>query len=400
MFYPVHLNLQNRKCVVVGGGTVAERKVVAMLISGGVVTVISPESTELLDFLAQNGTIRLLRRDYKNGDTEGYFLVCAATDTTNINTRVYQEAHLENRIALVNVIDVIPQCTFAAASVVTDGQIILSISTSGKSPATSRRIREYFEKRLNVSSLYTLGYDDEHGKQKPAPIQNMRLPYPVYLLLQDRNCVIINSENTTEMEQRIHLLQRCGANVKCLNANSVNLEELEDAFLVISEDHYATDNIRKNIGSYIFECLDNPAAGTHFTPKLVIDDNLIISISTKSPKGQKTAERLHKRLIHQFENRGYGEFIDFLGTLRPKVLSTLSTSKERADYFDNIIDSVRNNGIFVNTFSDRAENNKNLTDSCCLRLNHTDCNTECLFNWILQGELTKAYELSDCLLSK
>lgn len=400
MFYPVHLNLQNRKCLVVGGGTVAERKVVAMLISGGIPTVISPESTELLDFLAENGSIRLIRRDYKNGDTEGYFLVCAATDTTSINTRVYQEAHIENRIALVNVVDVIPQCTFAAASVVTDGQIVLSISTSGKSPATSRRIREYFEERLNVSSLYTLGYDDEHGQRKPVPIENHRLPYPVYLLLQNRNCLVINSENTTEMEQRIHLLQRCGANVKCQNANSVNLEELEDAFLVISEVHTAIDNIRIKISSYIFECLDNTSAGTHTTPKLVIDDNLIISISARTPKGLKKAERLQKSLVNQFENRGYGEFIDFLGTLRPKVLSTLSTSKERADYFENIIDYVGNNGSYVNSFPAKADIQNRPTDTCCLRLNHTDCTTECLFNWILQDELTKAYELSESVLNK
>ena len=57
---------------------------------------------------------------------------------------------------------------------------MLSISTSGKSPATSRRIREYFEKRLNAPSLYTLGYEDE----KPVPIENHGLPYPVYLLLE------------------------------------------------------------------------------------------------------------------------------------------------------------------------------------------------------------------------
>ncbi len=400
MFYPVHLNLQNRKCLVVGGGTVAERKVVTMLISGGVPTVISPESTELLDFLAENGTIRLIRRDYKNGDTDGYFLVCAATDTTSINTRVYQEAYIKNRIALVNVVDVIPQCTFAAASVITDGQIVISISTSGKSPATSRRIREYFEERLKVESLYTLGYDDEHGKGKPVPIENQRLPYPVYLLLQNRNCVVINSENTTEIEQRIHLLQRCGANVKCQNTNSVYPEELEDAFLVISEDHTTIDKISKNIGSYIFECLDKPAAGTHVTPKLVIDDNLIISISARTPEGLKTAERLHKRLIPQFENRGYGKFIDFLGTLRAKVLSTLSTSKERADYFENIIDYVGINGSYVDTFPAKADIKNRPTVTCCLRLNHTDCTTECLFNWILQGELTKAYELSKSLLNR
>lgn len=399
MFYPVHLNLQNRKCIVVGGGTVAERKVVAMLISGGVVTVISPDSTELLDFLAENGTIRLIRRDYRNGDTEGYFLVCAATDTTSINTRVYEEAHIKNRIALVNVVDVIPQCTFAAASVVTDGQIVLSISTSGKSPATSRRIREHFEEKLNVSSLYTLGYDYEDGKRKPVPIENQRLPYPVYLLLQDRNCVVIHNENTTEIEQRTQLLQRCGAIVKCQNTNSVNPEELEDAFLVISEDHTTIDPIRKNIGRYIIECLDRPAAGTHLTPRLVIDNSLIISISVRTGKGLKSAERLHKSLVHQFENRGYGKFIDFLGRLRPRVMNTLPTSKERADYFENLIDQLGINSTSEDSTSATVDNKKGTTETCCLRLKHTDCNAECLFNWILQGKLNQASELSESLLS-
>ena len=400
MFYPVHLNLQNKKCLVVGGGTVAERKVVAMLISGGVVTVISPNSTELLDFLAENATIRLIRRDYRNGDTDGYFLVCAATDTTNINTKVYQEAHIKNRIALVNVVDVIPQCTFAAASVVTDGQIVLSISTSGKSPATSRRIREYLEDRLNASSLYTLGYDNEDGQGKPVPIENQRLPYPVYLLLQDRNCVVINNENTPEIKQRMQLLQRCGANVKCQNANSVNPKELEDAFLVVSEDHSIIQHNRNNDESYIFECLDRQDVGTHATPKLVIDDNLIISISAKTPKGLKTAERLHKSLAQQFENSGYGKFIDFLGTLRPKVLNALSTSKERADYFENLIDHVGNNKPYVNSIPAKANYQNDMTDPCCLRLNQNVCTTQCLFNWLLQGKLKKASELSESLLSK
>ena len=177
MFYPAYINLQNRKCLVVGGGTVAERKVVSMLISGGEVTVISPDMTELLTFLTEKGTIRWHKRQFETDDTQGYFLVCAATDYTTINTAVFKEAHEKNKIRLVNVVDVIPQCTFAAASVVTDGEIMISISTSGKSPATSRRIREHFEEMLNASSLYTLGYENE----KPVPIENLGLPYPVLL---------------------------------------------------------------------------------------------------------------------------------------------------------------------------------------------------------------------------
>ncbi|MDE0554556.1 MAG: bifunctional precorrin-2 dehydrogenase/sirohydrochlorin ferrochelatase, partial [Candidatus Poribacteria bacterium] len=211
MFYPAYINLQNRKCLVVGGGTVAERKVVAMLLSGGDVTVISPGATELLTFLAHTGTIRWYKRQLKAGDTHGYFLVCAATDFTEINTAVFTEAHDKNKIRLVNVVDVIPQCTFAAASVVTDGELMLSISTSGKSPATSRRIREYFETLLNADSLYTLGY----AAGKPIPIESQRLPYPVYLLLENRKCVVLYEQKTEEIERRVSLLHRCGASVVC-----------------------------------------------------------------------------------------------------------------------------------------------------------------------------------------
>ena len=91
MFYPAYINLQGRKCLVVGGGTVAERKVVAMLVSGGDVTVISPDATELVTFLAHIGTIRWHKRQVKTGDTLGYFLVCAATDFTDINTAVSEK---------------------------------------------------------------------------------------------------------------------------------------------------------------------------------------------------------------------------------------------------------------------------------------------------------------------
>ena len=215
MFYPAYVNLQDRKCLVVGGGAVAERKVVAMLLSGGDVTLISPDATKLLTFLAHIGTIRWHKRQLESGDTDGYFLVCAATDFTDINSAVFTEAYKKNKIRLVNVVDVIPQCTFAAASVVTDGDLMLSISTSGKSPATSRRIREHFEEMLNATSLYTLGYEDG----EPVPIASERegqgLPYPVYLLLENRTCIVLCEERTPEIERRISLLHQCGASVLC-----------------------------------------------------------------------------------------------------------------------------------------------------------------------------------------
>jgi len=368
-----------------------------MLISGGDVTVISPNATALLIYLAQIGTIRWHKRQLKAGDTLGYFLVCAATDFTAINTAVFTEAHEKNKIRLVNVVDVIPQCTFAAASVVTDGELMLSISTSGKSPATSRRIREYFEEVLHASSLYTLGYEDG----VPVPIENQGLPYPVYLLLENRTCVILCKQKTPpfeeqvlacelrqKIERRISLLNRCGASVVSPIPDEIKPQHLEDAFLVIANTPSAVDASCESETGFIREYLDEPSAGTHFTPDLVIDDNLIISVSARNSKDIDKAKRLHKKLANQFENNGYGVFIEFLGMRRSEILKALPTPKKRADFFEKLI----------NTVEDSVSGLQTPPTTCCLGLTNPECSAECLFNWIRRGKLERADTITRNLL--
>ena len=352
-----------------------------MLLSGGDVTVISPEATKLVAFLAHIGTIRWHKRQLKADDTNGYFLVCAATDFTNINTAVFREAYEQNKIRLVNIVDVIPQCTFAAASVVTDGELMLSISTSGKSPATSRRIREHFEKVLHVPSLYTLGYEDG----EPVPIENQGLPYPVYFLLEGRTCVVLCKQKTPEIQRRISLLNRCGADVVCPVPDELSLYLFEDAFLVVADNSSAINTFCGNEGTFITECLDKPNAGTHFTPDLVIDGNLIISVAPGSSIGVNKARYLHKQLANQFENNGYSAFIEFLGTVRPEVLKAFPTAKKRADFFDALIDYVGQDRLQPRT--------------CCLRLANPECSDECLFNWIRHGNLERANTFTSYLLT-
>ena len=388
MFYPAHTNLQDRKCLVVGGGTVAERKVVAMLLSGGDVTVISPDATELLTFLANIGTIHWHKRQLKSGDTDGYFLVCAATDFTDINSGVFTEAYEQNKICFVNVVDVIPQCTFAAASVVTDGDLMLSISTSGRSPATSRRIREYLEEGLNATSLYTLGYEDG----EPVPIENKGLPYPVYLLLENRRCVVLCAQKTPEIEHRISLLDRCGASVICITPDEMEPHHLEDAFLVIADQFSTADVFCESKDTFIREYLDAPDAGTHFTPELIIDDNLIISVSARSSIDPDKGKRLHKKLTHQFENNGYGAFIEFLGTRRSEILKAFPTPKKRADFFEMLIDTVED------VVSGKHPSENTPITTCCLGLTNPECSAECLFNWVRHGKLERANTFTSNLL--
>ena len=353
-----------------------------MLLSGGDVTVISPDATELLTFLAHVGTIRWHKRQLKVGDTHGYFLVCAATDFTDINTAVFTEAHEENKIRLVNVVDVIPQCTFAAASVVTDGARMLSISTSGKSPATSRRIREYFEKLLNATSLYTLGY--EAGK--PVPIENQELPYPVYLLLENRTCIVLYEQKTPEIECRVSLLNQCGASVVSMAPDAVKPHHLQDAFLVIMDKFSAADVMRESKETFMQEYLNKPNAGTYFTPHLIVDNDLIISIAARSSIGTEKIENLHKKLENQFESNGYGAFIELLGARRSEILKSFPTSKKRADFFENLINY--------------AETGGQQSDACCLSLTDPECSAECLFNWVRRGKLERANNFVSDLLTK
>ncbi len=371
MFYPAHINLQNRNCLVVGGGTVAERKVVSMLICGAHVTVISPDATELIAFLSDTGQIRWHKRQLKEDDTRGYFLISAATDDTSINTAVFTEAHDKYRTRLVNVVDVIPQCTFAAASVVTDGKIVISISTSGKSPATSRRIREHLEVMLNTSSLYTLGY--ENGR--PVQIENQLLPYPVYLLLAKRKCVVLSEKNTSEIEGRITLLHKCGADVVCHHSKMVKYQDIEDAFLVIAEKQSYLDLPRDRDTNIFYESLNKPNVGTFITPKLVIDDNLIISISAKNGLDPALADSIYDRLRIQFENNGYGDFIDILGKYRPEVLDALPTPDKRKEFLETLIGHVENTSQY---------------EECCLGLDNLECSAECLFNWVRHGKIDQS----------
>ena len=187
---------------------------------------------------------------------------------------------------------------------------MLSISTSGKSPATSRRIREYFEEMLNVTSLYTLGYEDG----KPVPIESQGLPYPVYLLLENRTCVVLceqflrNNRIKTfvvkkvidqklNADKHLSVANRCGASVVRPAPDELKPHhKFEDAFLVISDKSSVVDASCGSEGAFIRESgtFDKPSAGTHFTPDLVIDDNLIISVSARSSAGIDKVKHLHK----------------------------------------------------------------------------------------------------------
>ena len=139
-YYPAFLDLRGKKAVVVGGGRIAERKVISLMKAGAEVTVISPSLTSRLSRAKYDKRISHLSRGYRKGDLRGSFLVIAATDSEAINSRIAREAP-----ALVNVVDVPSECNFIAPSVVKRGPLILAISTGGASPAVAKTLRKELE---------------------------------------------------------------------------------------------------------------------------------------------------------------------------------------------------------------------------------------------------------------
>src|SRR5215475_8663265 len=138
-FYIACLRLTGRRCVVVGGGDIGLEKVEGLLACDGRVVLIAPEAVPELEALAAEGSIEWIRRDYETGDLEATFIAIAATDDTDINIRVYDDA--ETRAMLVNVVDVPPLCNFILPAIVRTGPLAIAISTAGASPALAKRIK-------------------------------------------------------------------------------------------------------------------------------------------------------------------------------------------------------------------------------------------------------------------
>jgi siroheme synthase-like protein len=145
-YYPIFLNVRGRRCVVVGGGQVALRKVGVLLEHGADVEVISPDLCPELVELAGTGEICALAREYRTGDLINAFVAIAATDKSEINQRIVAEAR--RRAVLVNVVDDAENSDFIAPSYLRRGEITIAISTGGTSPALARKICSRLQKEL------------------------------------------------------------------------------------------------------------------------------------------------------------------------------------------------------------------------------------------------------------
>ena len=145
-YYPIFLDMKDRKVLVVGGGFVAFQKIKTLLDSGAIVKVITKE---LIAEDIKELPVSLEIREYNENDMIGVSIVIAATNSHEVNTKIFEHSKKYN--VLLNAVDDKDNCDFILGAIVNKGDITVTISTAGKSPIVAKKIRDKVNEMLNIN---------------------------------------------------------------------------------------------------------------------------------------------------------------------------------------------------------------------------------------------------------
>jgi precorrin-2 dehydrogenase/sirohydrochlorin ferrochelatase len=144
--FPMFVNLDGRRCLVIGAGNVGEAKIESLLATAASVHVVAPKATSKVREWAREGRIEWHAREYVPADLAGVFLVIAATSSRALHDEIYAEA--KSRGVLCNTVDEPERCDFYFPAVVRRGDLQIAISTGGLSPALAQRLRKELEEQF------------------------------------------------------------------------------------------------------------------------------------------------------------------------------------------------------------------------------------------------------------
>jgi precorrin-2 dehydrogenase / sirohydrochlorin ferrochelatase len=178
--FPIFLKLAGRPCLVAGAGSIAESKIESLLEAEAKVRVVAPKATRQIRSWAEAKRIEWMARVWEAGDLEGMFLVVAATSSTAVDERIFQEA--TRRGVLSNVVDVPDLCDFYYPAVVQRGALQIAISTAGLSPALAQRLRRELEHQFGREYQAWL---EQLGKERDKLFSEGREPEERKRLLHD-----------------------------------------------------------------------------------------------------------------------------------------------------------------------------------------------------------------------
>jgi precorrin-2 dehydrogenase / sirohydrochlorin ferrochelatase len=207
-YYPIYLNIRNKRCLVVGGGNVALRKIDGLLKAGAKVDVVAPDCDKIIIDYAEKGIINIFLREFIDSDIDGANLVIGATDYSEVNNRIYELAS-QNNIP-VNIVDCPDLCTFIVPSIIDKGKLLISISTQGTSPAFARKIREELEMQFGDEYNIFLKIMEEIRLLLPHGIRNQKERQAFYEALTDSELLTLckNKDSAKITELITQLFQR------------------------------------------------------------------------------------------------------------------------------------------------------------------------------------------------
>ena len=192
-YFPIFLDIKNRNCLVVGGGDVGTRKVEKLLECGASVTVVSIDTTEKLKRLFEDRHIALIVRAYRPSDLESRFLVIGATNDELLNQQLSMDA--EKSKLLCNIADRPKACNFILPAIVQQGDLVLAISTSGKSPAFAKKVRKDHEKQFGeeyavfldlMGAIRSRLLREKHAPEQHKPLFQKIIQSEIISWIQDR----------------------------------------------------------------------------------------------------------------------------------------------------------------------------------------------------------------------
>jgi uroporphyrin-III C-methyltransferase/precorrin-2 dehydrogenase/sirohydrochlorin ferrochelatase len=168
-FYPIYLDLRGRDCLVVGGGPIATGKVSGLLEAGACVTVVAPEVGDAIARWHRERKLVWYQRPFQPADLDAQFMVYAATNDPAFNASVYQLA--DSRRMVANAVDDLENCNFIAPAIAQAGAVQVAVSTSGKSPALAKQIRDRIQHELLTEEAARLA--DFLGRWRPEVKQHI-----------------------------------------------------------------------------------------------------------------------------------------------------------------------------------------------------------------------------------
>ncbi len=202
MYLPITLDVGNKRCVVVGGGRIATRKIEFLITTDAEIVVISPYVTDAVAAMVQDGKVTHKDRIYRTGDLEGAVMAIAATSDPDVNKAVHAEA--TDLGVLINVVDSQELCSFMVPATVRRGDLTISVSTNGKSPAVARRVREKIEDTIGPEYEPYLKMMDELRSTVRAEGRDNHSAHKAYKLFLDSNILeLIREGDMAQAEERM-----------------------------------------------------------------------------------------------------------------------------------------------------------------------------------------------------